>query len=286
MASNIDLEDFLKRLGRTRQTIEESYVSTSAGRSTARLLARLDASLSRPLRVEVLGEANSGKTTLINRILGSDLLATDVIQNTRAVVRVSHAPRPSIALFDTDGSRRPIEPSSVHSLAVRSGATIEVGVPLSRLTTMEFLDTPGIGADEHFAGAPAAPWRAADIAVWCTIATQAWRASEVATWQLLGRPAASSLLAVTRTDLLAQSDREKVRSRLGSEAGPMFRNILMFEGRAAASGEAATACLEAVAREVRLARCRKAAAIVRQLAQRLDPTARQDRLFALSSLKD
>lgn len=277
MASTIDVDDFLARLGRTRRTIEDSHVSTNSGRSTARLLARLDASLSRPLRVVVLGEANSGKTTLINRILGNDLLSTDVIQNTRSPVRVRHAPRPTIELCDREGSRHPFEVGSTASLSMRPGTTIEVGIPLASLSKMEFLDTPGTVVDDP-AGRTATPsWRPADICVWCTIATQAWRASEVATWQSLAHPASSSLLAVTRTDLLPQADREKVRRRLDDEAGHLFRDVLMFEGRSAASGETATSCLEIVAGEVRQARCKKAAAIIRQLAQRLDPEGRPHR---------
>jgi GTPase Era involved in 16S rRNA processing len=268
MASTSNADEFVARLGRARRTIEEGYATSVVGRRTARLLARIERSLSRPFRVVVLGEANSGKTTLINHILGNDLLATDVIQNTRSAVLVRYATQPLIELREADGRRHPIKPGSGQGLVVGPGATIEVGVPLSRLATMEIVDTPGLTDGDP--GAERAAWRKADIAVWCTIATQAWRASEIAAWRSLGRRPATSLLAVTRTDLLGEVDRGKVAHRLAVEAGPMFRAVVLVAGGPAQTGAAIAVRLDEIVAQLRQARRRKATGIVRRLARRLD----------------
>jgi hypothetical protein len=286
MASTIEPNEFLARLGRTRRTIAERHVKTHAGRRTERLLARLEAYLSRPLQVVILGEPNSGKTTLINRILGQNLLATDVIQNTRSVVRIRYSAQPFVEVSDAEGRRHPIEQGVVHGHALRAGETIEVGVPLPGLAAMEILDTPGLTNDDHMRGPWAAVFRSADISVWCTIATQAWRASEVAAWRSLARPAASSLLAVTRTDLLSEADRDKVRQRLVAEAGAMFRAVLMVEGGPGKPSEEIAGRLEQIVTEIRQTRSRKAAAIIRRLAHRLDPSHEQQRAPALAPTED
>lgn len=283
MASNIDPDEFFARLKQARRLLEDGHVTTEAGRQTARLLARLEACLSRPLRVAVLGEANSGKTTLINRLLGSDLLATDVIQNTRSVVRVRHSARAFVELCHADGSRFPIENGAGPDGTIGTGSFVEVGVPLTRLAVLEIIDTPGLAADDPAAAGQASAWRTADIAIWCTIGTQAWRASEVLAWQSLARPIATSVLAVTRADLLSAADREKVRGRLLAETSDVFRNVLMLEGGPKATGEEIAVCLDALAREIRRARCVKAAAIVRRQAHRLEAPGRPEHKPAMSA---
>jgi GTPase Era involved in 16S rRNA processing len=286
MASTIDPDDFLARLRRARRTLEDEYAATDAGRRTSRLLARLEARLSRPFRVVVLGEANSGKTTLINRILGSDLLATDVIQNTRSVVRVRHAAQAAVEICSADGRRLAIKQGSTEGLSLGPGAIVEVSVPLPRLGAIEIVDTPGFLADEPGAERWAATQRATDISIWCTIATQAWRASELAAWRSLGRPAASSLLAVTRADLLGEGDREKVERRLATEAGTMFRAIVMVARGSAGTSAAIAARLDAIVLEMRQARCQKAAAIVRRLSQRLEASGRAKSELILATSGD
>lgn len=276
MPSAIDPDEFLLRLAATRRAIASKLAGTAAGRRADRLLRRLEGHLARPVRVIVLGETNSGKTTIVNAVLGDDLLAADVIQNTRAAVLVRHAPRPSLALVMPDGRRQPIERGSIHGLVIASGATIEVGVPLPRLQQsggVEIIDTPGLDIDamEHD-GEPGAR-RTADIAIWCTIATQAWRASEVAAWRSLRHPSATSLLVVTRADLLDETDRDKVLGRLKGEAGAAFAAIVMCQGPSA--GTAIAPALDRVLLERRQARCRKVATIVRTAAEQLDATAQR-----------
>ena len=269
MVSPIEPDDFLARLREAQRMLAAARVSTPGGRQTARLLARLEARLSRPISVAVLGEPNSGKTTLINRVLGRNLLATDAVQNTRSVVRVRHASTPSVELVARDGTRHRVGSEMAAGRALNLEDTFEIGVPIARLATMTFFDTPGWIGDDVLRG-PHGARPPADIDVWCTIATQAWRASEVAAWQSLCRPAGASVLAVTRSDLLSAADRDKVRGRLVHEAGGLFRSVIMVEGGPAAAGEAIAEVLDVAARDIRELRAHKAAAIMGRQALRLE----------------
>ena len=78
---------------RRRGRIVERQPSASIDRLAVRLTNRL----SRALRISVLGEYNSGKSALINVLIGTQVLPTSVEANTRLPVRIFQAARPSLA---------------------------------------------------------------------------------------------------------------------------------------------------------------------------------------------
>jgi hypothetical protein len=67
-----------------------------------------------------------------------------------------------------------------------------------------------------------------DIALWCTLSTQAWKESERSTWEEIpARLRSRGLLVATHRDLLSDAtDVEKLLDRLRDEAGPSFRDVL------------------------------------------------------------
>lgn len=268
MPDGIDPAHFVSRLAQIRRVVADRLGATPAGASTARLLARLEAPLSRPLRVAVLGDTNSGKTTIINRLLGRDLLVADVIQNTRLAALVRYARVPSLLLRDAAGDLHPVGSGGVEVRHLGRGCSIELGLPLSRLEGLELIDMPGLvpGADP-----PAWPQHgpSPDIAIWCTMATQAWRATEIATWRALHRPSRTSLLVATRSDLLPTTDRSKVLGRLQSEAGSLFQSIVMTPPENGGE-DVLVPALDATVSALRAVRCRKAAGIIRRHSERLE----------------
>src|SRR5258708_39793234 len=69
---------------------------------------------------------------------------------------------------------------------------------------------------------------AVDLAIWCTLSTQAWKESERVAWeQIPARLRSRGLLVATHSDLLRNgSDLEKVLRRLRDVAGSSFWGIL------------------------------------------------------------
>jgi hypothetical protein len=165
----------------------------------ARALERIEAYLARPPRIAVLGEFNTGKSSLINLLLGSPLLPAGVLTRTDAPHLLRHAE-----------------------------------APLDILRHVELLDTPGSGdagsprtaADEDVVTRQVGR---AHGAVWCTLATQAWKNSEQSQWLALRpRLRRNSLLVVTHGDSLHNDrDRGKVLERLQGEAGELFGGIAL-----------------------------------------------------------
>jgi GTPase SAR1 family protein len=111
-------------------------------------------------RVLVVGEAKRGKSTLVNALIGQDILPTDVDVATSQIFKISPSAREDYRLRFEDGSEQhisredlPLYGSQVMADAGRSPTLaqiirwIEVDVPVRFLPEgVSMLDTPGLGA--------------------------------------------------------------------------------------------------------------------------------------------
>lgn len=107
------------------------------------------AKLAMPLQVTVGGGVSSGKSTLVNALLGQRVAAVDAGECTRVVTRFCYGHHERAEVVGTDGSTR--------TLALTDGAVpAELGVPLATvrevvvylpnqpLTEVNIIDTPGM----------------------------------------------------------------------------------------------------------------------------------------------
>jgi hypothetical protein len=193
-----------------------------------RALSRTELRLDRPLRVAVLGEMNSGKSSLANLLAGIESLPTAVISNTRIPTLLFYAREPEVWLAHENGEReqvlgdRPVPQQSIFR--------IEVGLPSTRLRAMEILDLPGL-ADPRWGGAVFdLAFHRVDAALWCTMSTQAWKESERTAWSMLPpRIHSRGLLVATHRDLLHDpEDRRKLLARLRDQVGTAFKSIVLL----------------------------------------------------------
>jgi len=275
--------NILGRLKRARHELEVAGGTTLA--STVRALERVELRLARPLRVAIVGEFNSGKSSLANLLVGFESLPTAVVSNTRIPTLIGHAPEPVIWAIDLEGRRERLRANSV--APGQSILRLEVGLPSARLREVEILDLPGLAEPrlERSPGNLALPQ--VDALLWCTVSTQAWKESERAVWDRLpARLRGRGLLVVTHCDLLHDTrDREKLSRRLRAEAGS-FRDIVFVstndalaalhegpEGLAEAAWEASGAraleiAFDELLQGVREHRINAALAVTRRIAQR------------------
>src|SRR5262245_37603129 len=112
-----------------------------------RALRRIEARLDRPLRLALIGEFNSGKSSLANLLARTETLPTAVVSNTRIPTLLSYARDPKICAMDDHG-RRELLRADLRTLP-RSISRLEVGLPAERLRALQILDLPGI-ADPQF----------------------------------------------------------------------------------------------------------------------------------------
>jgi Dynamin family len=199
---------------------------TQAGRGVARVerivraLRCAAAILRRPLRLAILGEGNSGKSTLANLLLGNAVIPTFQLPNTRIPTLLRFAASPSIGAMMAGGVTLPLSGGGPIQGEMIG---IEVGVPIDHLKAFEILDFPGFADPWLGYGSMDVARHRIDASIWCTFSTQAWKESERAAWQALPRRMRGhAMLAVTNGDLLRKEQSHKVLARLAKVAAGDF----------------------------------------------------------------
>jgi hypothetical protein len=207
---------------------------------TIRAIRRTEARLGRPLRVAIVGEFNSGKSSLANLLVGIESLPTAPVQTTRIPTLLYQARKAQIWGLHADGTRQVLRAGRPQF--AQSIVRLEVGLPSPRLRGVQFLDLPGLADARSNMSPKDLPLRHVDAVLWCTVSTQAWKESERKAWeQFPPRLRRRGLLVTTHCDLLRSTiDRERLLSRLRLEAGPVFNGIVLIsnsEALAAVRGE-------------------------------------------------
>jgi hypothetical protein len=192
--------------------------------ATIRTLLRLEIRLVKPYRIALMGEFNTGKSSLANLLIGTSMMPTRAVSNTRVPALIRYAPAPSLVAVCSDGRKLTLHEGAVPDIGAVT--RLDVGLPVERLRVMEIADLPGISD----------PWlqpRALDVtrlgidaAIWCTLGTQAWKDSERVAWlNLPDGVRRHGLLIATNKDLLQGDEETKVLSRLRHLAGALFQDI-------------------------------------------------------------
>lgn len=176
---------------------------------------------SRIPRVALAGEANSGKTTLVNFLLQTQLLLADIVAGTACPTLLRFGETAQLRVHREDGSSALRSIADLHRLGRERVELAEVYLPSPVLRRMEILDLPGFASSAD-AGLKGQWLAAADIHIWCTPATQAWKASEQAIWLSLAAPKAFSFLVLTHRDLLSDRQLDDVAGRIARDSARYF----------------------------------------------------------------
>ncbi len=163
-AAGATLQDYAQRRGEIAALLDElSRINEETGQSAraARVREVRDGALGARFSLLVLGEFKRGKSTLINRLLGADVLPVGAAPTTAVLTRITYGEVPSARLVLEDGTEREIDFTRLgeeitlvqtsegenrkrHAGIVR--AEIAVPSPLC-LQGVDIVDSPGLG--EH-----------------------------------------------------------------------------------------------------------------------------------------
>lgn len=260
-------QDLVERLRKARDRLAAITIADPALAVCVSGLGRVADALGRPLSVVILGEYNSGKTSVADLLIGDGVLPTSVISNTRVPVLMTHAERPALYGVDEDDTMIRVDsedddgdaPVDIPYQALR------IELPIQRLRGYRILDTPSMASPDTFV-------QDADIVIWCTVATRAWTENERATWSgLPPRCRRDGLLVVTnRHSLQGEEDERHVMERLRSLTEGLFRDVVLVEAAGLGiadedHGAALRARVDALAEDIGNRRARKAEKIVRRL---------------------
>jgi hypothetical protein len=133
--------------------LQEARLTAAGPEADAGLSAIVDR-LQGPLRLAIAGKVKSGKSTLLNALIGEPLAPTDAQECTKIVTwyRLSH--RPYAKLFPTHGppTERPFRRTDGQLNVDLGGRSVddidhlEIGWPTEKLRHLTIVDTPGISS--------------------------------------------------------------------------------------------------------------------------------------------
>lgn len=184
------------------------------------LAAVLDGLESRHFEIAVFGRVSSGKSSLLNHVLGTDVLPVGVTPITAVPTRIMYGHEPLGRAWFAGGSHREFPPAGLyefvseeHNPGNRKNVTrLVVELPSPRLKEgVVFVDTPGLGS---LATAGAAETRAylprCDLAVVLVDAASTLTPDDLALIQALHEAAVPVHVLLSKADLLGEPERERM----------------------------------------------------------------------------
>lgn len=171
------------------------------------------------LTVLVAGQFKRGKSTLLNALIGEELLPTGVLPLTSVATMIHYGTAPRALVSFRDGGSMQIAPSEIgqyvteienpgnHLRVVR----IDVELPVALLDGIRLVDTPGIGSTfTHNSKAAREALREADLAILVVAPEPPIGEAEILFAREV-RDAAERLFVVyNKADILAEAERELV----------------------------------------------------------------------------
>jgi GTP-binding protein EngB required for normal cell division len=217
-----DLQQRLQQLGKTNHEIrllsEIERIITAHGlvefRGTLGML--LDRMESAAFEVGVFGRVSSGKSSLLNYVLQTDVLPIGVTPVTAIPTRISHGPVAEAGIEFTEAQPRIIPLSDLPEFATEQKnpgnkkhvTRIFVKLPSDRLAEgVTFVDTPGLGslavagAEETIAYLPRC-----DLGIVLVDASSGLTQDDLVVVQALYQAGASAMVLISKADLFSSTD--------------------------------------------------------------------------------
>jgi GTP-binding protein EngB required for normal cell division len=213
--------------------IEEVVTRRGLVEFRAPIASLLDRMADTSLEVAVFGRVSSGKSSLLNVILGTDALPVGVTPVTSIPTRLGHGESPGVTVCFAE---RPAQECEITRLAefvteqenpgnLKNVTRVTVRIPSPRLAEgVVFVDTPGLGslattgAAETLAYLPKC-----DLGVVLIDAGSPLTAGDLQTIQALAEAAIPASVLLSKVDLLSPGDLERVTRYVGEQ--------LVAEGR-------------------------------------------------------
>ncbi len=220
-----DLEQRLQRLEQTGDEVallrELGRVITAHGLvdfrgALAMLLERME---NGAFEIGIFGRVSSGKSSLLNHLLGAEVLPAGVTPVTAVPTRVRHGPRPRAVIEFAEGKPIEVELSRLAEFSTEQQnpgnakhvARIQVELPAARLRDgVTFVDTPGLGslatsgAEETMAYLPRC-----DLGLVLVDAASTLTHEDLAVVQALYQSGARAMVLESKADMLRPVERQQ-----------------------------------------------------------------------------
>ena len=184
------------------------------------IAAILDRAEDRSFEIAVFGRVSSGKSSLLNAILETDVLPVGVTPITAVPTRITHADAPSLTVWFSEAPRKKLEIFHLEEFATEQKnpgnskhvTRLVVALPSRRLEGgVAFVDTPGLGslatsgATETLAYLPKC-----DLGVVLIDAGSTLTTDDLQTIMALQQAAIPVNVLLSKADLLSPEDRDRI----------------------------------------------------------------------------
>jgi GTP-binding protein EngB required for normal cell division len=239
LSQNGDFAERLNRLGRTGDEIDLLRMVTEIvdRRGMVEFRPTIDAIIDRlntkTFEIAIFGRVSSGKSSLLNQVLGTHALPVGVTPVTAVPTRLVFGAEPAVSVWFATGGRERVAINRLEEFAgeqynrgnEKRVARLVVELPAPRLIDgIVFVDTPGlgslatVGAAETLAYLPRC-----DFGVLLVDSASTLTEDDLGTWRMLLEAGIPSCVLLSKADLISQHEREfviaytreKVRERLG-----------------------------------------------------------------------
>jgi GTP-binding protein EngB required for normal cell division len=235
-------QDFRDRLQRLEEAgndlgllsrIEQAVAKRGLVEFRGTIDAILDRAEDRSFEIAVFGRVSSGKSSLLNAVIGTDVLPVGVTPVTAVPTHIIHGEEPSLTVSFADAPAKTFGIQQLVEFAteqhnpnnVKHVTRVTVTIPVSRLSEgVSFVDTPGLGslatggAAETLAYLPRC-----DLGVVLIDAGSTLTEEDVRTIRALQEAAIPAHILLSKADLLDRPDCEKtigyIRQHIVSETG-------------------------------------------------------------------
>ncbi|MES2814848.1 MAG: hypothetical protein V4720_08125, partial [Pseudomonadota bacterium] len=190
-----------------------------------RLIQRLE----RPARIALLGLPGSGKSSILNLLVGS-VVVPETLRLPTIIVQHGDVSRMLCTL--TDGTTKTVPGADLAQVLSLAPAlvTLEMDLPALRVISLLEVSAGPMEAEQK----RAATWasKRADIVIWCTTS---YLPKEQSVWESLPDAVKdNSFMLLTKVDLLGSRDAaQAMHDRVELRAGEEFRQILSISAKQA-----------------------------------------------------
>ncbi len=186
----------------------------------------LSTTLDSPLSVAILGEFNAGKSTLVNAILGEEVVPMGILPTTAHPCIMNYGPRKGVRIAYEDGRLRDVDFATAKTL-MRDEANeithLDYTYPHPELRSLNYWDTPGFNAlDERHETLADEALHDAEAIIWMLDANQALKETEFARLRAIPDSSLRVLLVLNKIDRFG--DREARQEHVQEVADYLQKN--------------------------------------------------------------
>lgn len=201
-----DPADVMRALVQLREFIGQNPQLTQFLPPVQQLINQLDA----PLSIAILGEFNAGKSTLINAILGEEVVPTGVLPTTAHPCIMQYGPRKAARIVYLNGNQIEVSFETARALMKSDADKIErldYLYPHSELRSVHFWDTPGFNAlDERHEQTAQWAFEHAEALLWVLDANQVLSETEFERIETLPAGNERLIVLINKIDRLGQGE--------------------------------------------------------------------------------